>query len=434
METLAKAPWNINKKKQLNKYGVEVLTYIEASKVLKSYLLRKGTANRASAKTYKSRLNKFGYYIYKLVGKKTSIDAFLAEIKEGKRNPYDLLAEFAMFLQRDGDKSNELRQKVKIAKKFLRFGGAPVNNEDFQEYVSLPKRIRPELQAAEKEQIIELLNNCKHQRLRTAILMCAATGCRILEACAVKNSDVNFEKMTITFPGEYTKTKVERTRRMTKELAKQIKTWQTIKYRPHRQVRVDGKRVYAEPVKKDDDLLLAFWDRKKDPTPRGIRDGLENEYSELAKLLRIPKKNGRWVLTFHRLRAFVFSTISSLGDTEYANYFIGHANSTYYRQTPKATEEAYRKIEPYLTYLDVGAMEAHGKSLEARAEALEKKVQEQARELAKRDEKISELITKEITRQFGIHPELKGKFHKPKITQESDEDPTLMEQGDEDEQ
>ncbi len=372
MQTASKAPWNINRKKQLRRYGVEVLTYIGESKILKNYLLRKATANSSTAKTYRSRLNKFVYYVYKLVGITTSFDAFLGEIKAGKHNPYDLLAEFAQFLKNDGDKSNEIRQKVKIAKKFLRFTGAPVNNEDFQEYVSLPKRVRPDLQAAEKDQIIELLNNCKHQRLRTAILLCAATGCRILEACAVKNNDVNFERMTITFPGEFTKTKTERTRRMTRELAKQIKTWQTIKYRPHRQVRVDGKRKYVEPVKSDDDLLLAFWDRKDHPTPKGVRDGLENEYSELAKLIKIPKKNGRWVLTFHRLRAFAFSTISSLGDTEYANYFIGHANSTYYRQTPKAIEEAYRKIEPYLTFLDVGAMEAHGKGLEAQIKTLQK--------------------------------------------------------------
>jgi integrase len=408
---IVRADWNINRQRQLKKYGVDVLTYIDSSKVLKSYLIRKATSNKRSAKTYKSRLMKFGYYICKLAGKKVSLDGFLDDVKEGKHNPYDLLAEYALFLQKDGDKSNEVRQKVKIAKKFLRFAHVPVNNEDFQEFVSLPKRVRPDLQAAEKAQIVDLLNNCKNQRLKLALLMSASLGSRILETCALKNSDVDFEKMTITFPGEWTKTKVERTRRMTKELAKQIKTWQMIKYRPHRQVRISGKRVYVEPVKKDEDLLLAFWDRKKQPTPDGVRDGLENEYAELARMLKIPKKNGRYVLTFHRLRSFVFTTISALGDTEFAHYFVGHSNSTYYRQTPKAIEQAYQKIEPYLTYLDVGSMEATTQDLQSKIERLEK-------QLVIERNKTRKFIMDEVRRQFSEMPELRGEFEAPTDTAE----------------
>jgi integrase len=358
---------------------------------------------------------KFGYYIYKLAGKRTTLDAFLEEVKEGKHDPYDLLAEFASFLQKDGDKANNVRQKVKIAKKFLRFAHVPVNNEDFQEYVSLPKRVRPDLQAVEKAQIVDLLNNCKNQRLKLALLMCASIGSRILENCAVRNGDVNFEKMTITFPGEWTKTRVERTRRMSKELAKQIKTWQMIKYRPHRQVSIDGKRTYVEPVKKEDDLLLAFWNRKQQPTPDGIRDGLENEYAELARLLKIPKKNGRYVLTFHRLRSFVFTTISSLGDTEFAHYFVGHSNSTYYRQTPRAIEEVYQKIEPYLTYLDVGSMEATTQDLQTKIEKLE-------RQLADERNRTKQFIMNEVRRQFQEMAALEGDFKEPRITEDSDED------------
>ena len=74
------------------------------------------------------------------------------------------------------DKSQ--RSKVKIARKFLKFGGAKISAEDFNDNVSLPKPQRPEFIGLEKAQVVELLNACKNQRLKTALMMFAVTGCR----------------------------------------------------------------------------------------------------------------------------------------------------------------------------------------------------------------------------------------------------------------
>jgi hypothetical protein len=48
-----------------------------------------------------------------------------------------------------------------------------------------------------------------------------------------------------------------------------------------------------------------------------------------------------------------------LGYGDYSEYFLGHANvSTYYRKTEKEKAELFRKIEPYLTFLDFNQLSA----------------------------------------------------------------------------
>ncbi len=84
------------------------------------------------------------------------------------------------------------------------------------------------------------------------------------------------------------------------------------------------------------------------------------------------RKNGKRIVTFHRLRAHVKTTISNLGFRDYSEYFIGHDTSTYYRPTEQQAMEIFRKIESYLTYIDPKAMEAHQRDMESKfAEELE---------------------------------------------------------------
>jgi integrase len=369
---------------QLQRLGQDAVDYLHASKVLDRYVQKKALSSQATAMTYKTKLTGLGYFIFKQVGKKTSMDAFIETLKSGKVDPYEFLADYAMFLKKEMKVNNDdLRQKGKIARVFLRSAGVKIDLEEFKEQVVLPKKVQPELEPAEKSQIIDLLNGCKNQRLRTAILMCASLGCRIQEACGVRNNDVNLEKGTITFRGEITKTRVTRTRPMTAELIKQVKHWQAMKYRPHRTTVFGNKSMMVRPEKKEDDIMLAFWTMKRQPTPAFLADTLGNEFRELAAALNIPKKDGKYTVTFHRLRAYVFSVISGLGDTEFANWLIGHSNSTYYRRSEKDKREAFARIERYLTYLDILALEAKGLDQETRITEVQAENQDLRRELHK---------------------------------------------------
>jgi hypothetical protein len=76
-------------------------------------------------------------------------------------------------------------------------------------------------------------------------------------------------------------------------------------------------------------------------------------------------------ITLHSFRRWVKSTISDLGHADYSEYFIGHVGSTYYRKSDKEKSEIFKKIEPYLTYIDITSLQRKGAEAESRIEELE---------------------------------------------------------------
>jgi len=76
-------------------------------------------------------------------------------------------------------------------------------------------------------------------------------------------------------------------------------------------------------------------------------------------------------ITLHSFRRFVKSTISDLGYSDYSEWFIGHSGSTYYRKKESEKIEIFRKIEPYLTFLNVHQLERQGADIQSKIEELE---------------------------------------------------------------
>jgi hypothetical protein len=67
----------------------------------------------------------------------------------------------------------------------------------------------------------------------------------------------------------------------------------------------------------------------------------------------------------------VKTTISDLGYADYSEYFIGHSGSTYWRKKDIEKAEIFRKIEPYLTFLNVHQLERQGADIQTKVEELE---------------------------------------------------------------
>ena len=106
-------------------------------------------------------------------------------------------------------------------------------------------------------------------------------------------------------------------------------------------------------------------------------------------------------ITLHSFRRFVKSTISDLGYADFSEYFIGHSGSTYYRKTDKEKVEIFRKIDPYLTFLDFATLERKGSDTQTRVEELEatnqmlrQKDSMNADAIANLSDKMQELMTK----------------------------------------
>ena len=81
--------------------------------------------------------------------------------------------------------------------------------------------------------------------------------------------------------------------------------------------------------------------------------------------------NKRRQITLHYFRRFVKTTISDLRYADYSEYFIGHAGSAYWRKKDSEKAEIFRKIEPYLTFLNVHQLQRQGADIQTKIEELE---------------------------------------------------------------
>jgi hypothetical protein len=70
-------------------------------------------------------------------------------------------------------------------------------------------------------------------------------------------------------------------------------------------------------------------------------------------------------ITFHSFRRFVKTTISDLGYGNYSEWFIGHGDSTYWRKKEPEKAELFKKIEPYLTFLNIHQLERQGADIQS---------------------------------------------------------------------
>ncbi|MDW0170701.1 MAG: site-specific integrase [Nitrososphaeraceae archaeon] len=344
------------------------------------YVTNVSTMSKSTAYEYYARLSNFEIFVSSEY--KTSVDHLIRKIKEGFADPYDLLSDYCGFLQNNGNISiSTLNQRVVTAKNFLEYCDVDISPRKFEIKVKLPKSIRKNKEALSKEDIIEILNACSDIRLKTYVIFLASTGCRAVEALSIRYVDLNLDTnpAKVLIRGEYTKTRVDRSVFLTAETAKQLKLWLEYKHRTRRVCYKDtgtGKTTteYRTPTQDPNNLIFAVYQKKTNPIP----DYLYGDFrAAFAKTLdRIGKDSfednkRRRKITLHSFRRFVKSTISDLGYADFSEYFIGHSGSTYYRKTDKEKVEIFRKIEPYLTFLDFATLERKGSDTQARIEGLE---------------------------------------------------------------
>jgi hypothetical protein len=160
-------------------------------------------------------------------------------------------------------------------------------------------------------------------------------------------------------------------------------------------VHPDGRsktiEIPLEPKIRPDDLLFAEYrrdDTHVDAKPHSLYEWHCTKLNELldgigkgqriASSQRAPRR-----FTFYRLRDFVKTTISDLGFSDYAEWLIGHSHSTYYQQTKQKQIEMFRKVEPYLTFLDVTGLEARTADIESKVNQKDKMISDLQRRLEK---------------------------------------------------
>jgi len=345
-----------------------------------SYIRNVSTMGGSTAYQYLSRLKDFDKFI--AMDYHLDADSLLFKIKQGNQDPFDLLSGYAIYLKNRSVSPLTINQRIVTVKNFFEYCDIEISPRRFKLKVKLPKIVRKKKEAISKEDIIEILNICDNIRLRTYVLLLAATGMRAGEALSIRIKDIDFNSnlSTLFVRGEFTKTKVDRIIFLTQEVAQQLKSWLDYKYRTRRVCHQDtqqGKTIteHRTPDKRDTDLVFAVYQDTEAPNP----DFLYADFSKsFAKTLDRSGKGNREDgnqrrrrITLHSLRRFVKTTISDLGYADFSEWFIGHAGSSYWTKKDSEKAEIFRKIEPYLTFLNVHQFERQGADIQTKVEELE---------------------------------------------------------------
>jgi integrase len=350
--------------------------------VITTYIRNVNIMSESTAYQYLSRLNDFKNFIANEYDNHLSVDNLLVKMKKGAQNPYDILNGYAAYLRNCDITTSTLKQRIVTVKNFFEYCDIDISPRRFKLKVKLPKVVRKKKEALSKEDIIDILNICDNIRLRTYVMLLAATGMRAVEALSIRMKDLDFDSSTakVFVRGEYTKTKVDRIVFLTQELTQQLKSWLDYKHRTRRicyQDKQKGKTItaYRTPDKKDTDLVFAVYQDKKTPNPNCLYDDLGRSFAKtLDRMGRGSMEDGslkRRQITLHSFRRFVKTTISDLGYADFSEWFIGHSGSAYWTKKDSEKAEIFRKVEPYLTFLKIHQLERQGADIQSKVEELE---------------------------------------------------------------
>ena len=213
-------------------------------------------------------------------------------------------------------------------------------------------------------------------------MLLASTVLRATEALSIRIKDINLDYNNIskiTIRGKYTKTKTDRFVFLTNEMTDQIKTWLDFKYRERRvcfKDKISGKSIteYRKPERNPGELIFSL-NRKDKQKPETFYSNFASAFAKTLDRIgmgdREDENETRRKITLHSFRRFAKTTISDLGYSDYSEWFIGHAGSTYWRKKESDKIEIFRKIEPYLTFLNIHKLERQGADLQTRVEELQ---------------------------------------------------------------
>ena len=393
------------------------------SKFIKNVTIR----NKNTAKQYYSRLLSFDRFVKEYFNNnnnnniKSNVDNIVNKLKNRDLDPYDILNDFCLFLQDNYNLSSiAFRDKITTVKTFLEFNDIEISPRKFKLKVRFPKTVFKNKEAIDKNDIGQILNGCSDIKLKTYVMLLASAGLRAVEALSIRLKDLDLEAnpAKLSIRGEFTKTRVNRYIFITKELKEQIQKWLDFKYRTRRICYKDsksGKTIteYRTPEKNPNELIFSIY-QVDNPRPEALYSNLSAEFAKtLDRIGMGSREDGNEIrrqITLHSFRRFCKSAISDLGYSDYSEWFIGHAGFTYWRKKDKEKAEIFKKIEPYLTFLDIQQLERKGADMQTKIEELQ-----EVNQILRNREQIREEKEKKSSERLS---QLEAKFNEWIATQD----------------
>ena len=151
---------------------------------ISAYISNVNMMSESTAYEYGIRLN---FRIFVENTYEITVNTLLEQIKQGSRNVYDILSQYAGYLKKSNNISNlTLKQRIITVKNFLEYHDVDISPRKFKLKVKLPKVVRRNKEALSKEDIADILNTCSDIRLKTYVMLLAATGMRAVEALSIR--------------------------------------------------------------------------------------------------------------------------------------------------------------------------------------------------------------------------------------------------------
>ena len=375
---------NIQKKQKLQRQLInEEQNKSSLIKFIKSVSIR----NKNTAKQYHLRLLLFEKFVEEKYNNTINVDGLIQKLKSKEYDPYDILNDYCIFLQNNYNIGPiTFRDKIITVKTFLEYNDIEISPKKFKLKVRFPKTVLKYKEAIDKTEIIRILNGCSDLRLKTYVMLLASTGLRGTETLSIRLKDLDFDSSSVhpskvIIRGEYTKTKVDRYIFLTKEVKEQLKIWLDYKYRKRRICYKDKKtgvsiNGYRTPEKNQNGFIFSLYQTENHtPNPEILYGNLASIFAKtldrIGMGIREDGNENRRQITLHSFRRFVKTTISDLGYSDYSEWFIGHSGSTYWRKKDNEKAEIFKKIEPYLTFLNIQQLNRQGADLETKIEELQ---------------------------------------------------------------
>jgi integrase len=355
-----------------------------SSSMIDSYIKNIRIMSKGTSREYLTRLNSFSAFIKNEFDGSLSVNDLVSKIKQGQIDPYGILSKFSRYLQSSYNITTlTLKQRIVTVKNFLEYYDVDISPRKFKIKVKLPRIIRRSKEALSKEDIVDILNACSDIRVKTYVMLLAATGMRATEALSIRIKDLDLKSSPakLFVRGEYTKTRTDRTVFLTNEVITQLNSWLSYKYRTRRVCHTDeqtGKTIteHRTPEKKDTDLIFAVYQNTKTPAPIYLYTDLARSFGKTLDRMNKGSREDvsndrRRQITLHSFRRFVKTTISDLGYSDFSEWFIGHSGSTYWRKKESEKAELFKKVEPYLTFLNIHQLERQGADIQSKVQELE---------------------------------------------------------------
>lgn len=372
------------------------------SKFAKEFIEDIKRQNQGTAEAYETRLGLFNLFLNQK--KEVLLDDVVTQLQQPKSDPYSLLSEFVGYMAQAGMSARYQGHVIKTVRLFLEVKDVEISKTKFRMKVRMQKPVVEKKVPITKEDIRNIVSACDNPRLKTYVMFLAATGMRAREATHIRIRDLHLDhpdQPYVKVRAETTKTKNGRNVYLTQEIVHQLQDYLNWKYR-ERRTQYDheaDKVTYGKfiPEKDNNDYVFMPYHHKGEKTPqlRSIYVDLDYNFSRLLERIGMGQKEEnnpkRHEITFHSFRRFVRTEISKLGFTDYAEGYIGHASSTYWTAPEEDNIAIFRKIEPYLTYMDFTELEAKAQDTNTQLEDKEERIRHLEKEVEKRNRKIDEL-------------------------------------------